>query len=136
MTDFDDAFLRANANKDFICSEFTEVLRDLTRALAVVNEPHSAIHRATKKKNFVMELAEHCDEPISFYVLFSEAVRRLRNIESNDRIDWRILRAVQAGMSLYAESSCVNNAAKGRISQRETRFFDAIRWMNEAREAR
>jgi hypothetical protein len=138
--EFREAFLKANANKDFIFTQFTEVLRDLVRAIAVRDDPSIPIYRAVEQWGFVTDLISRCEGRISAYEMFSVAVNSLREAEepdgTHDELSLALLSAARTGMSLYVEASCRDNAVKGRVSQREAKFLSAIEWMEISREKR
>jgi hypothetical protein len=133
--DFGKAFLKANANKEFICAQFIDVLRDLIRAIAVRDDPSAPIWRATEHWKFITDLPSHCEERISTHEMFSTAVNALREAGEKDEIDGALLIAARLGMSLYVESSCRDNAARGRTSKRRDRFLTAIRKIEARRMA-
>lgn len=134
--DFREALLKANANKEFICTQFIDVLRDLIRAVAVRDDPSAPIWRATEQWQFITDLISHCEERVSVYEMFSTAVDALRQADEKDEIDGALLIAARLGMSLYVESSCDDNAARGRKSKRRDRFLTAIRQIEEERDVR
>jgi hypothetical protein len=136
--DFRESFLKANANKDFICTQFAEVLRDLIRAVAVRDDPSGPIVRATEQWSSVASLLERCEEKISTREMFSNAVEvlRLPAREDGDGVDRAVIAAARRGISFYMEASCTDNAAKGRTSKRERDFLSAIEQIEGARERR
>lgn len=131
--DFRERFLRANANREYICSEFTEVLRDLIRGVAVISDPARPVSRAAKNMHFVLDLLSYSEEKIGFYDLFSEAVRRLRQYEAESLVEETMYEAARAGVSMLMEATCADNAARGRVSQRQHDFLHHIKWIDEAR---
>src|ERR1700736_3649657 len=106
---------KTNADKEFIFRQFAEILRDLIRAVAVRDDPSPAVHRAAGQWNVLAELFSRCKEPISAYDMFLAGVTTMRNAEDeqdrDDEVDLSILIAARLGMSLYIESTCVDNAA-------------------------
>jgi hypothetical protein len=133
--DFRESLLKAHANKDFICAQFTEVLRDLVRVIAVRDDPSAPVSRAAHQWALVQDLIYRCEERISIFEMFSVAVDSLREPDEpgkrHDQVSAATLRAARTGISLYIEASCCDNAAKGRISQRERNFLSAIKWIKD-----
>lgn len=135
-TDYREAFLKANANKEFICAQFIDVLRDLIRAVAVRDDPSAPIQRATQQWGFITELLERCEDKVSIRDMFSTAVKALRvsDQEQHDLVNEAVISAARTGMSFYMEASCTDNAASGRTSKRERDFMSAISWIESAQQ--
>ncbi|HYD67393.1 hypothetical protein [Azospirillum sp.] len=129
-------FLKANANSEFISAQIAIVIRELVRALAANNDPKPRIAEAAIQMKFVTDLLAYCDEPVSYYNLLSQAVLSLREF-ANDKIlgdvDQATLSAAKVGMSLFAESTSIDNAARGRLSKRQQAFLSEIEQIDLAR---
>jgi hypothetical protein len=136
--DFKEAFLKANANKVFICAQFVDVLRDLIRAVAVRDDPSVPVYRAVEQWKFIIDLVQRCEEPVLAKDLFSTAVEALRvsDQDQQDDVEEAVLSAARRGMSFYMEASCTDNAARGRTSRRERDFLSAVESIDSAREHR
>jgi hypothetical protein len=60
----------------------------------------------------------------------------LRDISSEDEYNDAIREAAQSGMSLFAELSCSDNAAAGRVAKKRYAFLDSVKYIEEARKER
>lgn len=129
MNDVHDQFIRLNANRAFITNRFTEVLRDLVRAISIASSPDERIYTAADGMNFVGKLLAHYEEDISWSQLFSAAVENLRKWDADKRYEKPAFDAARTGMSLIAELSCTDNAAEGRISKKLSVLNEATRAM-------
>ena len=58
------SFIKANANKDYICSEFTEVLRDLIRSVSAEEDYQGGLHRSIRQMSYIMDLVSECEEGV------------------------------------------------------------------------
>src|SRR3546814_13375014 len=112
---FREDFLSANANKEIICAQFTEVVRDLLRAVGSTGYPHQAVDRAAAQMGFVLELLQRADNPPSFGEMFARAAEDLGQIEVNGERQTLMIEAAQVGVSLVSEGSCLE---RGRASCR------------------
>ena len=131
-SEFREAFLKANANEDFIVGQLADLIRHLLRAVSSDNSS-SAAHSAAETMKFVGELAARCPEPLSWYRLLSAAVDEIKNNIPDDPHDRKFLDAATRGIKYFVESSATDNAARGRASRRHREFLDAIRWSMESR---
>jgi hypothetical protein len=129
---FRERFLDANANLDFISHKFADVLRDLMRA-SVARDPTPAADRAAERMNFVADLLSRTKEKFSFHDLFSRSLELMRNVDERADLDAAMVDAAERGLKLLVERSCDDDAARGRISQREHDFLSAIDRLEEAR---
>jgi len=119
--------IKLNANKDFICGEFTEVLRDLVRSVAASEDCHGGIYRGAERMEFVEKLLAECEDDISWRDLFSAAIQQLRPERDWNDYDFPFIKAAQSGMSMLMEMTCHDNAARGRSSKRQSEFLMSIR---------
>ena len=124
---FREAFLYANANRDFISSELADVLRYLVRAM-VADDPSSSLSGAAQKMSFVDDLLQRCQEPLTWY--------DLRNGIPDDADEWRYIRAAKKGTKYLVEGSARDNLAAARASKAFDAFRNAIKWSDEARKHR
>jgi hypothetical protein len=131
--DFREAFLKANANLDFIGAQFADVLRDLMRAVSS-NDPTDGAYRAAKKMDFVIDLLSRCDDKFSFYHLFLSALEEFEVDSDEMGVESATVDAAQRGVKFLVERSCTDNAAKGRTSRRRADFLSAIKSIDEIRE--
>jgi hypothetical protein len=128
MGDIWDAFVIGNANPKFITDHLADALRDLMRATAAKDDPVEAIMRAAKEWKFVLELLPHCKEPLTWEMLFEEAVKKLRPEEvKGDSVDRAIQKIARAGMSYYIENAPV-------AGKKHRQLMDAISYLEEARQ--
>ncbi|MGF1629170.1 MAG: hypothetical protein ACFCUT_06835 [Kiloniellaceae bacterium] len=132
---FREDFLQANANKEFIGAQFTEVVRHLMRAIGATSTPDYAISRAAEQMQFVLELLQRTEEHITFRDLFAQAAANLGDIPPRgDRLD-DMVDAAQIGISLIAELTCADNTALARASKRENEFFSALKGIADSHPA-
>ena len=131
--DLGERFLQANANKEFICAEFTDVLRNLIRAVAMESEPSIAIHRATEQMGFVADLLERTEDVVTYKNLFTRAVEDLREIEARTDKEALLTSAALSGMSFIAEYTSDDSASRARLSRRRREFMEAIKYVSEER---
>lgn len=132
---FREAFLAANANLEFISSQFADVIRDLMRA-AVANDPGAAVYRAAEKMNFVAELLSHTEEKFGFGDVFANAISEINfENEKDGSVERAIVSAAEDGVRFLVERSCEDNAAKGRTSKRRQDFLQSMKWIDAEREA-
>ncbi|MBQ1498416.1 MAG: hypothetical protein IIZ38_08880 [Sphingomonas sp.] len=132
---FREAFLYANANRDFISSELADVLRYLVRAM-VADDPSSSLSGAAQKMSFVEDLLQRCQEPLTWYDLFQASVDDIRNGIPDDADEWRYIRAAKKGTKYLVEGSARDNLAAARASKAFDAFRNAIKWSDEARKHR
>jgi DNA-binding MarR family transcriptional regulator len=81
---------------------------------------------------FMLELMERCEEPLSWYDLFDEAVKELRDDggpELSD-LDEAYREVARTGMSLYIEGT----GPGGFASVKDRRFMEALRHLQELRD--
>jgi hypothetical protein len=131
--DYHEAFLKANANLDFIADQFADVLRNLMRAL-VAHDPSAATYRAAEQMNFVAELLSRIDERFGFHALFARALEFMNNGREASDVEGAIIDAAKSGVRLLVERSCDDNAARARSSRRQSDFLDDVRRIQEVRE--
>lgn len=130
-----EAFLLANANLEFISSQFADVIRDLMRA-AVANEPSAAVYRAAEKMNFVAELLSRTEDKFGFQDIFENAVSEINfEGEKESSVERAIISAAEDGVRFLVERSCADNAAKGRTSKRRQDFLQSMKWIEAERES-
>lgn len=129
---FREAFLCANANREFIVGEFADVVRSLVRAFAST-ESSRAISDAATRMEFVAELLKRCDDHITWYNMFSGAISEIHGCMPDDRIGGGYVHAGRAGTKYLIESSATDGAARGRASRRLQEFQTAARWALERR---
>jgi hypothetical protein len=130
-SEFREAFLQANARPDFIASEFANVIRYLMRAVSA--DDGGSVAEASEKMQFVNQLLQRCQEPVSWYGIFSEAVKEMQEFIPADPDDRRYVHAAKRGTKYLVELSATDGAAGGRAARRLREFHDAIRWSEEAR---
>lgn len=132
---FREAFLTANANLEFISSQFADVIRDLMRA-AAATEPSAAVYRAAEKMNFVAELLSRAEEKFGFQDIFEKAVLEINfEGEKESSVERAVVAAAEDGVRFLVERSCVDNAARGRTSKRRQDFLQSMKWIEAEREA-
>ncbi|HZS85359.1 MAG TPA: hypothetical protein VFA50_20995 [Stellaceae bacterium] len=134
-SNFRDEFLKANANLDFIGSQFADVLRDLMRAVSS-DDPTDGAYRAAKKMDFVADLLSRCEEKFGFRHMFLKALEEFRDDPEWDTVEHATVHAAQRGIKYLVERSCSDHAARGRASKREHEFLSAIKEIEEMREYR
>ena len=117
------SFIKANANKDYICGQFTEVLRDLIRAISAHSDYSGGLYRSTNQMQYVMKLLKECEDPISWRDLFLNAIEELRPHIDYKEYDAPAISAAMSGMSYLAEVTCLDNAARGRASKKQHNFI-------------
>lgn len=122
----DDEFLRANANSEFISSQFYLVLIDLLRAVAA-NDSSASIMRAAKQFHFVLELIGSMEEPIDLCRMLSDAVEDARDAAAKNSRNEDWLYAARSGTQYLTEIACRDGAARGRASKRLQEFERALR---------
>jgi hypothetical protein len=136
MTDqnngYSEAFLRANANPDFISHEFADVLRYLIRAWTSQN-PTSATYRAAERMDFVTALLAQTEHKMNFYQLFSMALNHMRDDRIHSGIESEVHSTALAGVKMLVEESCQDTAARGRAANRRNNFMDGIKYVEAAR---
>ncbi len=123
--DLTEAYLKANANRDFICSQFTEVVRDLLRAIGASSNPALAVDRAADQMRLVTKLLTYADDQLTIRDLFAHAASDLGEIEGRTARKQDIVDAALRGVSLVAEYSCEDRAARARALKREEEFVAA-----------
>jgi hypothetical protein len=133
--DYREAFLKANANPEFIASEIADLIRSLVRAFAA-DDPSSPTLSAVQKMEFVLDLIRRCDEPLTWYKLFTAAFDEIHEAIPDDPYDRMYIHAAQRGMKYLVERSALDNAARGRASRRLDEFRQAIEWAQHSRTAR
>lgn len=123
----DDSHNKFYAKKEYILEDFTDVLRDLMRAISAENNYAGGLNRATYKMNHVNNKLKLCEEPITWHELFSYAVEQLRDLEKLDEYKIMHAFAAQAGMSMLAEMTCSDSATNGRVSKKQDNFVRRMR---------
>lgn len=123
--DFSEQFLKANANPEFITHRFADVVRDLMRCVAA-DEPSRPLYSAAEGMKFVMELLKRCENPVTWYSIFTSAVASIHQMLPEDGDDRLYLRAARDGLKYLVESSATDNAARGRASRRLSEFISMI----------
>ena len=129
-SDFVEASLYANANRQVIGSLMAEVIRDLMRALS---SDHDTGYKASEKMNFVVDMLRRCEEPLSWHQLFSDAIAEMRESLPVDSFDKEYIRLAKRGVKYFVESSATDSAAPGRASRRQNEFRDSIRHIEAAK---
>jgi len=138
--DFASQFLKANANHDYMAGVLADCIRHCMRGVAA-GDPSSPAYKATQEFEKLLKLMRHADG-VYLYKLFADAIDEVRPKQPKLGGDWRaskyfdhtVMRAAQDGIQFVVESSCGDNAARGRASKRESNFLDAMRRIEEARE--
>ncbi len=141
MADDDDLgeqFLQANSNVDYMASHLADCLRNCMRAVAAT-EPSSATYKAVQDFDMLLKLLVR-SKGIRFGELFDKAIAELRPERAEPTgegsayryYEHTILTAAETGLQLLVESSCADNAAKGRTSSRRSDFLSAIKSIDEA----
>ena len=74
-----EATLRRKAKPEYIAHRLGNVLRHLMRAVAVQSDHSMNLFHAEGSWKFMLELMERCEEPLSWYDLFDQAVKGLRD---------------------------------------------------------
>jgi hypothetical protein len=120
---FSEAFLCANANRQFIAPQMADVLLELIRDAA--SEDGTGF-KASEKMDFVSQLLQRCDEPLSWWNLFSDALGVLRANRRENGLDDEYLRAATRGIKYFAESSAGDPAARARASRRRDEFHASV----------
>jgi hypothetical protein len=132
--EFREAFLKANANLDYIAAQFADVIRDLMRAVGS-DQPSAEAYRAAEKMNTVAELLSYSEEGFSFYEMFQRALREFdKPDDMRMDVDEAVLDAARCGIKYVVEDSCNDNAARGRTSRRRQEFLSAVKYIDEVRE--
>lgn len=138
--DAEERFLKANANADFMANRLAECLRNCMRAVAG-GDSSSGVYRAAQDFDILLKLLVH-SEGVRLSELFGKAIEEIKPsplqisgewLASKD-YDHAIISAAQSGLQLLVESSCADNAARGRASQRERSFLQSIKDIEEARQ--
>lgn len=129
-SEFNDAFVKANANREFIAHEMADVLRDLMRAISSEDDTG---YKAAERMNFVGELLQHCDEKLGWWHIFSDAIEIIRANEPQNSFEADYLHIAKRGIKYFVESSATDNAARGRAAARRRDLEQAIKWQEESR---
>ena len=134
-------FLKANANPEFIAGQFADVLRNLMRAIAATSDYSSGgVYEAARFMRYVDELIQHSPEKIDMHQVFRLAVRDIRGERPDDEeeedIDRRRIQVARSATRFLVESSCRDNASRGRSSKRWGEFERELRWLEEAQAER
>jgi len=129
---FREAFLSANARRDFITSEFADVVRDLARAIAA-NDSSGAVYKASEKMKFCVDLLQRCPDPISWYSLFADSVAAIKDEIPDDLDERRYIDAARRGTKYLVEISASDGFAAARASKAYDSFVDAFRRAEESR---
>ncbi len=124
--------LKQNANRKFIASEMAEVVRDLMRA---VSSDHDKGYKAARKMDNVAMLLEHCDEPLSWWDLFADAIELIKDNEHNSNSASADQEIAKAAIKYFVESTATDNAALGRTAKRLNELQGAIRCQARLNEA-
>jgi hypothetical protein len=132
---FSEAFLCANANPQFIASEFAEVIRNLVRAFAA-SDASRPIYYAAEKMDFVAELLQRCKDHVSWYSLFTDAIAEIHQCMPDERMGRGYVSAAQDGTKYLVEASATDNAAAARSSRRLHEFLRTAEWALEPRRGR
>jgi hypothetical protein len=134
--EFGDVFLNENANVSYIADRLTECIRNCMRAIAS-QDAGSASYRAAEDFKLVLSLLVR-SKSVGIQDLFNRAVAELtpRYPEisgAENRYQRRILNAAESGLQLLVETTCKDNAARGRTAKREASFLSSIEQIEEAR---
>jgi len=130
--DFQERFLKANANVDYMAQTLADVLRNCIRA-SVASNPSSQTYEAAKNFEMLLKLIVR-SEGVRIYELLEKAIEDITVEPRPDSVDGAITHAAQMGMRFLVEQSCHDNAARGRAGKRRSEFLDAIKCIEEARE--
>ncbi|HEY4249967.1 MAG TPA: hypothetical protein VGM87_02140 [Roseomonas sp.] len=129
--DFGERFIELNANVEFMSDHLADFLRNCMRA-AAATDPSAAVGRATQEFAFLLRLLAKAQSP-NLHDLVSRAVKDLTVQERGDVFTEAVIRSAEKGVRFLVESSCIDNAARGRASRREQEFLDAIERIGDAR---
>lgn len=121
-----EAFLTANANREFIAEQLADVIRNLVRAFAA-NDPSRPIYYAAEKMDLVMDLVRRCEDPLSWHGLFTSAIADIHNAIPPENHERGYVATAQSAMKYLVEISSTDNAARGRASRRLHEFLDEAR---------
>lgn len=124
-SDFQEAFLQANANEPFISSQFADFVRCLMRAVSS-DEPSNGIYAASEKMVFVNELISRSSERLTWYGLISAAVAEIHSCMPDAPHHQKYVSAAKRGVKYLVESSATDNAAGGRAAKRLSEFQQAM----------
>jgi len=133
--DFRERFLKGNANSRYMGHHLAELVRSLVRAMATNSDTSSQLFRASEILTTLIQLMSRADD-LRPGEIVQEAAQDLAIEEPRDRVNEAILDAARMGTRYLVESSCADNAARGRSSKRREEFLTAIQWIEEAREER
>jgi DNA-binding MarR family transcriptional regulator len=127
-----EAFLKGNAEPDYIARHFGNILSHLMRAVAAKSDYSTNLFKAERSWRYMWKLVERCEEALSWYDLFDEAVKGLRDDGGRELsdLDGAYREVVRTGMSLYIDGM----RAGGFGSVKDRRFMDALRHLEELRD--
>lgn len=139
----EDRFYKANANNEYMAAVLADCIRNCMLGVASSGEPSSAAYKAAQDFLQLIKLMKHV-ENVPLTGLFSDAIDEIRPLRTDDifkepehaasrYFDWTISHAAMTGIQFVVESSCHDNAAKGRASKRQSNFLDALRSIEDAR---
>lgn len=131
--DFEEQFLKANANVDHMSSVLGDFLRNCMR-VASSNGNSSQTYAAMEDFKTLFRLIGH-SEGVKTFELIDKAIEQLQPGETHSDIDRAYQRAAWAGVKYLTESSAGDAAAKGRSAQRQRDFQDAISRIEDERDA-
>ncbi len=131
-SDFHEAFLKSNANLEFISLQFADVIRDLMRAAVASDGGAAAVSRAARQMKFVVDLLSQTEEKFGFHHIFQRAISDI-NIDAFNHPERDALIAAQDAVKYLVESSCHDAAARGRASRRLAEFYRAIPMIEDGR---
>ncbi len=123
-------FFAANANRQFIVGQMAEVIRNLMRAAS--SEQNNS-RKSSDQMEFVVQLLEHCDEPLTWYDLFSDAIAEIRANLGDRLYDKEYIYLAERGVKYFVESSATDSGASGRASRRRNELQDSIRQIEAAK---
>lgn len=127
----DEAFLRANADIDYMSGRLADLIRNCMRSIAAADSGRRT-YQALEDFQALLTLIRYSDG-VSGHQLFTQAIDELRP-EPRDTLDRAILDAAKCGIQFLIEMSCSDNAAGGRASTRRMKFLDSLKRIEEVRD--
>jgi hypothetical protein len=134
--DFRTAFLKANANEEFIGGQFADLLRCLIRALAARQSSAVPIGRAVEHFHEILDLLAHADRPIDLRGAVTNAIDEMRRANGHVWRDEDEMNTARSAALFLVEASCWDNAARGRASSRWSDLQSDLRDLDEKRQER
>lgn len=131
MENFREAFLKGNANPEFITAQFADLVRDLMRVVAAGDPAHRR-YEACEKIKFIMDLWARCPGSASTPKCLQDAIDQVVVLKPLDDVDLAMIRAARSGVKYLVERSCHDPAAVARASRRGSEFIRDIELIGEA----